>query len=912
MIYIKFKYFALAIIFLPFLNIYSEENAKSITYITIFEALSDSEQSIQIENTIRSAIKNKLEDQGLTTKALDQKWSAIKTQSLEESGFIVIGFYQKKNGKSNLNIYSQIIDSETKKVIDAFNITDEVYDIVSDKIDPADLLETDNNRINKFASKIAIQIRMNPKKKTNQYNVDEFVLSSQTMKTKNLPIQSTSDSSQTDVFDLMANQVTKSATKISRKTNEAPNIVNIITAEEIEDYGRVSLNDILYQLPGFAASQDYDRRTVSARGTFEGWNNNHLLLLVDGVQFNDSLYGTAYTSEITPLNMIKSVEVIRGPGSALYGSNATNGVVSINTWSGKDLNGDVKIRARGGNAETQIYDILTGGVSKYISYVASYNAYKTNGNNQVSPDGSGRVDEFGFLQKFSIPDKRKTDYIFLKLEGEDFLEGFSAQYHKSGWKFDTGHGWLWRVPDREENMNESRDIVNLRYSGNITSYLSQEYVLQYQERSIDWNIRFAERGAYEDYYPDGNWEILKTGAQNYFSRAQWVLDIGQGASFLFGMEAGVFKYKGDRLHLSDVNYADSINEFPPYEGGVLTPQGPWLEWIQGNNVPSYAAYAQLVSGKFLNKSLELTLGVRYDETKARFKGIDQPYSEFIGSDIPYIPNEEKVFRRTSPRAGLVYFATSQLSFKAMSSTAFRAPSITEMFGANTFTLASNPRELRPEFISTYDLGMDWIFLKYFNYRVNWFWTKFENQIAYSVANNNLSTNIYSLVTRGIENEIIFQFREYSAFLNYSISQRMNEKILDDTIRESPKEITWAPSRTGNIGIRYSASKWMISLSAQAQGRVRRRLSDQTEIDTETNEPIDPLYKFQYPKNRPDSIDPWIHASSKFAYYFTEKISLGISVFNMINKDQYLLKNNLYPFDYRRERRRFLLDFSATF
>ena len=104
--------------------------------------------------------------------------------------------------------------------------------------------------------------------------------------------------------------------------DEAPNIVSVISDKEIRDYGRVSINDILFQLPGFAPSQVNDRRTVSSRGMYEGWNNNHLLMLVDGVQHNDLFYGTALTWEITPLNMIKSLEVIRGPGSALYGTNA--------------------------------------------------------------------------------------------------------------------------------------------------------------------------------------------------------------------------------------------------------------------------------------------------------------------------------------------------------------------------------------------------------------------------------------------------------------------------------------------------------------------------------------------------------------------------------------------------------------
>jgi outer membrane receptor protein involved in Fe transport len=497
------------------------------------------------------------------------------------------------------------------------------------------------------------------------------------------------------------------------------------------------------------------------------------------------------------------------------------------------------------------------------------------------------------------------------LEGEDFLEGFSIQYHRNDWQFETGHGWLWRVPDFPENMQEGRQILTMKYSNNITSKISQEYVLLYQERTIDWKVRFAERGAYEDFYPDGNWEILNTNANNIFGRSQWAYDIGQGGNILVGMEANVFRYKNDRKHFSDVDYSNAEDEFPPYENGALTPQGPWLEWIAGEPVPSFAAYAQLVSGRFWNRSLELTLGIRYDETYAKYKAIDEPFGRIV-DEIPFTPIERRVFRRTNPRAGLVYFASEKLSFKAMGGTAFRAPSITEMFGANTFTLASNPRELKPEIITTYDIGMDWIFWKYFNFRANWFWTKFENQIAYSIQNNNLSTNIYDLVTRGVESELLITYKQFSAFINYSWNQRMNEKIYDETIAESQRETAWAPARTGNIGFRQHINQFMYSLSMQYQGRVKRRISDQDVYDPETGELENPFYQYNYPRYRPDSIDPWVQMNLKLSYYFTDKMSLGLFVSNALNQEQQLIKNNLYAFDYRRENRRFLVDFSASF
>lgn len=209
-----------------------------------------------------------------------------------------------------------------------------------------------------------------------------------------------------------------SASKISQKMSEAPSVISLITEEQIRSYGWQSINDILFTQPGFFPSQDYDRITVGSRGLFEGWNNNHLLLLIDGVPMNDNLYGSAYTSEITPLCFIKSIEIIRGPGSALYGSNATNGVISINTLSSQQLQKKTLAQFRLGDNNTQIVDWVGGGDTDYFNYLLAINVVRTNGNGYDSYDGSFRTDENGALKKFKTRDDRTSTYLLEKSRGK--------------------------------------------------------------------------------------------------------------------------------------------------------------------------------------------------------------------------------------------------------------------------------------------------------------------------------------------------------------------------------------------------------------------------------------------------------------------------------------------------------------
>ncbi|MCE9501704.1 MAG: Plug domain-containing protein, partial [Leptospira sp.] len=351
----------------------------------------DSESSGAINSQIFDSLKDAISAKGYSVEKSNQQTPVDRLSNAKENNipFLIEGFYQKKSEKTNLNIYAQVYDPATGFIIDAFNISDEIFQGQDLAIDSGDLLEPDSVRIEKFSKKLSQLIRSNSKRKENRENIEQFVINSKISSKNKFALTSgekATEEATAQVFDLLQNQVTTSATKVAKKTSEAPNIVSVIQQKELQDYGRVSMNDVLYNLPGFAASQINDRRTVSARGMYEGWNNNHLLLLMDGVQFNESFYGSALTWEVTPLNLVKSMEVIRGPGSALYGSNATNGVISLNTFSGEDLKGGYKTRARVGDYGTRIYDLLTGNTGKLFSYVLSYNSYETNGNNYKNYD----------------------------------------------------------------------------------------------------------------------------------------------------------------------------------------------------------------------------------------------------------------------------------------------------------------------------------------------------------------------------------------------------------------------------------------------------------------------------------------------------------------------------------------------
>lgn len=132
-----------------------------------------------------------------------------------------------------------------------------------------------------------------------------------------------------------------SASKFSQKTTEAPSSVTVITAVDIKSYGYRTLADILNSVRGIYTSYDRNYRYAGVRGfNRPGDYNSRILLLVDGYRVNEPIYDTALlgTEFFLDTDLIDRVEVVRGPGSSVYGSNAVFGVVNVITKSGRDFN----------------------------------------------------------------------------------------------------------------------------------------------------------------------------------------------------------------------------------------------------------------------------------------------------------------------------------------------------------------------------------------------------------------------------------------------------------------------------------------------------------------------------------------------------------------------------------------------
>ncbi|MCP4131675.1 MAG: TonB-dependent receptor [bacterium] len=692
-----------------------------------------------------------------------------------------------------------------------------------------------------------------------------------------------------------------SATKFGQMNNEASSLISVITKDQVHDFGWKSLNEILSVQPGFFSTLDYERKAIGSRGLFEGWNNNHLLLLIDGVPYNDSLYGTAYTWDITPIIFINTLEIIRGPASSLYGSNATNGLLNIKTPSAKDLKGNSTIRGRFGFIlvdnftleNTLVTDAIGGYEGGMFDLVLSFTYNRDPGNDFKSLDD--RMDN----TKYRITDRNSSHYVFVKVEGKEYLKGLSLQFHQQSWDFQTEYGWYFRIPDLEEKMHESRQIFTLKYTKDIDD-LGLEFVAQYERHNIDWNVNFAEPGAWTNSYPAGAWEFLSTKADDLFFRAQASYRLPGKIVILSGIESNIFYYGGDNEHFANFDTVSGAAN----PDGAMKKLGDWLELATGNPVTNIAGFLQVTSGDIFSKYLQVTAGIRYDTT-------------FFKYNISGTNNKkEKDFYAVSPRLALVFLPIEDLSIKLLGGLAFRAPTPTDMFTANTWTFASNIEGVEAEKIRTAELAVDYKINKNFIARLNGYLTQSLNQIAFhpDINRGNLTTNLYDLTTTGCEAELIFAIARISGFVNISFAKRIDEVSLTgnnpnlniDFTTPHDDTVTWAPSLVANLGVVYKIEDiFTTSFVLHYHGKQERKDSDRYPY-SDSAKTIDTFAV------RGSSIAPWIDLDLNIFFTPLDYLEIGINATNVLGGKNTHMKPGPYVFDHIARGRRVLLNAALKF
>ena len=216
------------------------------------------------------------------------------------------------------------------------------------------------------------------------------------------------------------------ASKTEEKLSDAPGVITVVTKDELERFGGTKLKDILERVPGLIASTVYmtDRTIIAARGDQFKHSGNHVLLLINGRPVREVLEGGIKSEiyESFPVNIIEKIEVIRGPGSVLYGSDAFSGVINIITEKAEKngiaitgLTGEAGASGTLGEAKCRLGD---------LSIVAAGKYYKKS-DWKTTYDYADFITNTLVSQKVDIPNKGSGAYLGIDYKNLRFMSSYN-------------------------------------------------------------------------------------------------------------------------------------------------------------------------------------------------------------------------------------------------------------------------------------------------------------------------------------------------------------------------------------------------------------------------------------------------------------------------------------------------------
>ncbi len=511
------------------------------------------------------------------------------------------------------------------------------------------------------------------------------------------------------------------ASKHTQNISRVPAVVTVYTKDFIKETGARDLIDLLRLTPGFLEMGDVNERNFGTRG-ISGTTAQHVLIMINGHRINDLLTSTAAPDWIS-LDYVERVEVIRGPGSALYGGNALSGVINIitktgNTYpqqfasvgvgNGNTLRGNYQFGRKWSESE-DLYFSLSMHRSDGIPVKVSANRDLNVGGDTIAgrpfpvrtaQGGSEHINGYDPGYEALAIYRRGP----LTLTGNIFRNDLLLNRPQTGYNL-TDLDDEWRRPRRVDH----REFVGGSYQ--LLQSENQQWSLGYafDHFQIDFVSLNQSRVPYDSVgqlvrLTGDNWrQTLET----QFSTTRW--GFGDHPLTILGAEINHTTQHYDLF----TPYRDPVG---PVFRGI---QNTGLQALQkGESETNLSVFIQTESS-FLQDRLFITVGLRND-------------------------NNEDYGAVFSPRASVLYAFSDAVNFKILGATAFLPPPFLYRFGTPALRYVGNP-DIKPQGIQSIEGVVFGQVARKFSYSVNAYYNRvvdfilFERDAAQNLVYDNRGT-----------------------------------------------------------------------------------------------------------------------------------------------------------------------------
>jgi len=580
-----------------------------------------------------------------------------------------------------------------------------------------------------------------------------------------LPAISHAEISQTDslwhlsLADLMQVKTTRIATGTQTPLDKAASTVTVISAADIEAMGATDIDEVLEAVPGLHVG--YSDQGFTPKYNFRGITSNYnsqALMLINGIAITSLFVGNRSNVWAgMPVKSISRIEVIRGPGSALYGADAFSGVINIITKNREEI-ANTQFGSRIGSFNNKAAWLQTGNSFGNTDISLSLEVEKTDGwKEKIDQDAQTFIDNDPnntstavSLAPGSVSSMK--DMIESRLEisnGNNRLRlGYQGRFN-----IGTGPGIAQALDDHGRFASNRYNIDFSHNQNQLTENWGLESKISYYHGSqeVEQNVHLFPKGAFAGAYPDafiGNPELKEHNA-----RAN-ITSIYRGFDRHL-IRLGVGYYWGDIYEVTE--HKNFNPDFSP-KPGLKDVSDTDEAYLPEKGRSNYHGFAQ--DEWQITNDLQLISGLRYDN-----------YSDFGNT--------------TNPRLAVIWAANKNITQKILYGRAFRAPSIAELHVISNPVILGNP-DLKAETIDTFELTLSYHPRSSYSINSNLYYYDINDYIVFITEGATATAqNAGKRTGYGAELELTIPIDEsLKLYMNYAY-QHSEDSTSHDDIGEAP-------------------------------------------------------------------------------------------------------------------------------
>ncbi len=673
------------------------------------------------------------------------------------------------------------------------------------------------------------------------------------------------------------------ATRYKQDADDAPSVVSIITANEIKRMGAKNLEEILRQITGFNVYPNTiePNPQVAIRG-FTNSSNEIVKLLVNGHPIGNTFTTGFGIYEGFPVGLIQKIEIIRGPGSALYGNSAMIGVINIIT---KDETNAPFLSSEYGSFDTLRLTTQYSNKQDDIGVYVFGDYYTSNGDsNLIESDLASKM--FG-SDDTAAPGYTREGFNYTNFFGKLtyhnlYIMGLYSYAHTEvplSINKTLTRDNARRLPNAFLELGSETDItddldIDIKIYADYFKYAYRAEILSYETTAFLNQMINAG-------YPEGEAKARFLYKKHYKLGSEINLNyhVNDSLNSSLGFQYEYHNQFDTRYLLNFNSVGRPIilknNYFLyPYQHIPYQDVTDEFNFNCDTSRSQYAIYAQAIFNfihlfhfKNIGETLSLTLGIRHDA-----------YND-VGNSA-------------NPRLGLVYAPNKRLFFKALYGRAFRAPNFRELYNRNNPVQLGNP-DLTSETLETKESVVGIHITEQLTLTFDYFHTRMKNMISLiSSTENELATihaNTGTQKSRGIEAELKLTLdNQTDGYVNATyqdVTNTTHETIYDHfgTPYTQPDYNPGSiPYVIANIGLNIpvvnhlDANIWLNYLS-------KRTRSGKMQFTKSLDDPDGTVEKID--QRHPIDARTYVNLSLTFGNYpFAKQLSLQLTAYNLFNVD----------------------------